>query len=204
MSLYVSFPMIDAELCIYHLFVWSNSNFLHNSSGLPLPTQYCLVLCSLCTNLLHSLIMWLIVSSLSPHNLHLIFCCVLFIVALIGFILIALLCSAIITDSISLLMFSFLSHDYVFSWKMSFVSRLNRLYICFSSHFCFLVNLVLLIFVLSVLFLMDLIRLPSRFSVLYSSRFIDAMKYVLLSPPFFFFYFPLLFPFFPLFLFYLF
>ena len=37
-------------------------------------TQSCLVLYSFCANLLHSLIMWLMVSSLSPHNLHLLFC----------------------------------------------------------------------------------------------------------------------------------
>ena len=52
-------------LCIYHLFIWSNLNFLHNSKRIMLPTQSCLVLYSFCTNLLHSLIIWLIVSSLS-------------------------------------------------------------------------------------------------------------------------------------------
>ena len=26
----VSFSRVDSELCTYHLFVWSNSNFLHN------------------------------------------------------------------------------------------------------------------------------------------------------------------------------
>ena len=36
-----------------------------------------------CASLLHSLSMWLMVSSLSPHNLHLLFCCVLSIFALI-------------------------------------------------------------------------------------------------------------------------
>ena len=43
----------------------------------------CQVLYSLCANLLHSLIIWLIVSSLSPNNLHLLFCWVLSIFALI-------------------------------------------------------------------------------------------------------------------------
>ena len=42
---------------------------------IPLPTQLCLVLYSFCANLLHSLVMWLMVSSLSPHRLHLLFCC---------------------------------------------------------------------------------------------------------------------------------
>ena len=58
---------------IYHLFVWSNFNFLHNSLCITLPTQLCQLLNSFCANLLHSLIMWLIVSSLLPHNLHLLF-----------------------------------------------------------------------------------------------------------------------------------
>ena len=64
----VSLPRIDDGLCIYHLFVWSNLNFLHNSQWITLPTQLCLVLYSFCANLLHSLIMWLVDSSLSPHN----------------------------------------------------------------------------------------------------------------------------------------
>ena len=79
----VSFSRRDSVLCLYHLFVWSNFNFLLNSQWITLPTQSCLVLYSFCVNLLHSIIMWLIVSSLSPHNLHLLFCCVLSILALI-------------------------------------------------------------------------------------------------------------------------
>ena len=47
---------------------------------------------SFCANLLHSLIMWLIVSSLSPHNLHLLFYGILSILALIWFVLMAFLC----------------------------------------------------------------------------------------------------------------
>ena len=54
----------DAGLCIYLLFVWSNL--------ILLPTQSCLVLYSFWANLLHSL-MWLMVSSLSPRNQHLLF-----------------------------------------------------------------------------------------------------------------------------------
>ena len=56
--------------------------------------QPCLVLYSLCANLLHSLIMWLIVLSLSPHNLHLLFCCVLSLLDLIWLVLMALFCAA--------------------------------------------------------------------------------------------------------------
>ena len=82
-SLYVSFSGKGAGLCIYHLLVWSNLNFLHIFQWITLPTQSCLALYSFCANLLHSFIMWLIVSSLSLHILHLLFCCVLSILALI-------------------------------------------------------------------------------------------------------------------------
>ena len=61
-------------------------------------------------NLLHSLIIWLMVSSLSPHSLHLLFCWALSILALIWLVLMALSCAAIRRDSVSLLKFPFLSH----------------------------------------------------------------------------------------------
>ena len=48
-----------------------------------------------CADMLHLLIMWLIVSSLLPHNLHLLFCCVLSILALIWLVLMALFCATI-------------------------------------------------------------------------------------------------------------
>ena len=82
-SLCVSFSRTDAGLCIYHLFVWSNLNFLQMSQWIILPIQHCLILYSFYANLMHSPIMWLIVSYPSPHNLHLLFCCVLSILALI-------------------------------------------------------------------------------------------------------------------------
>ena len=75
-SLCVSFSRPGAELCIYHLLVWSNLNFLHISQWINLPTQSCLALNPFCANLLCSLIMWLVVSSLSPYIQHLLFCCV--------------------------------------------------------------------------------------------------------------------------------
>ena len=43
-SLCVSFSGTDAGLRIYHLFVWSNLNFLHVCQWIILPTQWCLVL----------------------------------------------------------------------------------------------------------------------------------------------------------------
>ena len=53
--------------------------------------------------------MWLMVLSLSPHSLHLLFCCVLSILALIWLVLMVLFCAAIRRDSFSLLKFPFLS-----------------------------------------------------------------------------------------------
>ena len=99
-SLCASFSRTGARLCIYHLLVWSNLNFLHNSLCITSPTQSCLVLYSFCANLLDSLIKWLVVSSLPPHSLHLLFCCVLSILALIWLGLMALFCAAIRRDSI--------------------------------------------------------------------------------------------------------
>ena len=82
-SLCLSFSKTDSWLCIYHLFVWSNFNFLHNSQWITFPTKLCLILYYFCANLLHLLIMSLNISSLLPHNLYLQFCCVLSIPALI-------------------------------------------------------------------------------------------------------------------------
>ena len=81
-SLCGSFSWKDSGLCIYHVFVWSNLNFLHNSQWITLPIQLCLVLYSFCANLLHSLIMLLIISSLLSHHLHLQFSGLLSILAL--------------------------------------------------------------------------------------------------------------------------
>ena len=50
MSLCVSSSRTDSRLCIYHLFAWSNFNFLHNSQWITLPTQSCLDLCLFCAN----------------------------------------------------------------------------------------------------------------------------------------------------------
>ena len=115
-SLCVSFLRTGAGLCIYHLLAWSNVNFLHISQWITLPTLSYLALYPFCANLLHSLIMWLMVSSLSPHSLHLLFCCVLFILALIWLVLMALFCAAIRRNSVSLLKFPFLSLVQVLSY----------------------------------------------------------------------------------------
>ena len=154
------FPGTGAGLCIYHLFVWSNLNFLHISQWITFPTQSCLVLYSFCANLLNSLILWL----MSPHSLLLLFCCVLSILALIWLALSAF-CAAIRRLSVSLLKFPFLSHVQVLSCEMLFISRLNRPLSCFSSHFCFLVIVILLSIVLSVSFLVAVMSLPSCFCI---------------------------------------
>ena len=109
----------DSGLCIYQLFVWSNLNFLLNFLWITFPTLSCLVLHSFCANLLHSLIIWLIVSLLSPHYLHLLFCRVLSILALTMLVLMALFCVAIRRDSVYLLRFPFLSHIQVFPCEIS-------------------------------------------------------------------------------------
>ena len=125
-SLCVSFSRTAVGLRLYHLFVWSNFNFLHNSQLITLPTQSCLVLNSFWINLLHLLIMGLMVSFLSPHNIHLLFCWGLSILALIWLVLLALFCAAIRRDSVSLLRFPFLSHIHIFPCQMLIISRLKR------------------------------------------------------------------------------
>ena len=112
-SLCVAFSRTGAGLCIYHLLVWSNLNFLHISQWITLPTQSYLALNSLCANLLHSLIIWLMVSSLSPHSLHLLFCWVLSILALIWLVLRALSCASIRRDSVSLLKCPYYYYYYI-------------------------------------------------------------------------------------------
>ena len=102
-SLRVALSRTGAGLDIYHLLVWSNLSFLLVSQWITLPIQSCLALYFLCANLLHSLIIWLLISSLSPQSLHLLFCWVLSILTLIWLVLMALSCAAIRRDSISLL-----------------------------------------------------------------------------------------------------
>ena len=127
-SLCVSFSKTGAGLCSYHLLAWSNLNFLHISQLITFPTQSCLALYSFCANSLHSLIMWLMVSSLSPHSLHLLFCCSLSILALIWLVLMALFCAVIRRDSVSLLKCPFLSHVnyyydyYYYFWRLFHIS----------------------------------------------------------------------------------
>ena len=71
----------------------------------------------------------------------------------------ALFCAAIRRDSVSLLRFRFLSLVQVFSCEI-LLSRLKCSLSCFSSRFCFLVIVILLVFVLSVSFLVAVISPP--------------------------------------------
>ena len=125
-SLGVLFSRTNAGLYIYDLLVWSNLNSLHIAQWITLPTQSCLVLYSFYANLLHSLFMWLMVSSLSTHSLYLLFSCILSIIALIRLVLTALFCAAIRRNSGSLLKLPFLSHVQVLLCEMLFISRLKR------------------------------------------------------------------------------
>ena len=79
---------------------------IFSTTLIPFLTQPCLDLYSFCPNIHHSLIIWLPVSSLSPHNLHCLFRCVLFIFTLTSFVLITF-CAAIRRDSVSLIQVSF-------------------------------------------------------------------------------------------------
>ena len=122
----VSFSRTDIVLCKYYLFVWLNWNFWLNSQWMALPIQSCLVLHTFWVHLLHSLFMYLMVSSLSPQNIHLMFCFVLSILAWIWSILIALFYVAIRRDSDFFIKFLFLSHVQVSSREMLLISRLKR------------------------------------------------------------------------------
>ena len=128
---------------MYHLFVWSNLNFLHISQWITLPTQSCLVFYSFCANLLHSLIMWLMVPSASPHNQHLLFCCVLSILALIWLVLMMLLCPAIKRDSVSLWNFPFFSHVYYYYYYYYYYFTLCKFSQLSRTLLCILVDLSL-------------------------------------------------------------
>ena len=161
----VSFSRRDAVLCMYHLLLWWNFDLLHISQWNTLPTQSCLVLYSFCAKLPLSLILWLIVSSLSPHSSHLLCCYVLSILALIWLVLMAFFCAATRIYSVSLLRFPFLTQVQVFSFEILFISRLKHPQSCFSSHFCFLIIVILLSILLSVSFLMAVISPPSCFSM---------------------------------------
>ena len=104
------------------------------------------------------------VSSLSPHNLHLLFYSVLSILALIWLVFMTLFSAAIRRDSVSLLRFPFLSHVQVFSvWCCLLVVQNAHGVVSFPSSSPVIV--IRLIFVLKVSFLVAVISPPSCFSM---------------------------------------
>ena len=110
---------------------------MHIYQWITLPTHLSLALYSFSANLLHSLIMWLMVSSLSPYSPHVLFCCILSILALIWLVLMTLFCAAIRRDSVSLLMFAFLSHVNVLLWEMFIIIIYSFRFFHFSVTWCF-------------------------------------------------------------------
>ena len=93
-----------------------------------------------------------------------------------------LFCTAIRRYSVFLLRFPILSHARVFLCEISPVCRLKYQYICFSSHFCFLIIVVLLIIVLFVLFLVAVISPSLLFFMMSLSRRIDvSMQFSMLA-----------------------
>ena len=125
---------MDSGLAIYHLVVWSNFNFLHNSQWITFPIQSSIVLYSFCASLLHSL-MELIILSLSIDNLHLLFCHELLIFPLILLVLMTSYVAAIRRDSVSFVSFPFHSHVQIFLCEIWPVCYLKYPYSCFSCHF---------------------------------------------------------------------
>ena len=158
-TLCVSFSRTDSGLCIYHLFVRLSLNFSHNSQCITFPTQSCTVLYSLCANLLHLLIIFRLYC-------HIIYICYFVRLVYFCFPIVSpydVFCAAIRRDSVSHLSFLFLCYVQVFLCEISLVCRLKYPYSSFSSHFCFLVTFLQLMLVLSVLFLVAVISLASRF-----------------------------------------
>ena len=54
-SSYTSFSRMDSRLCIYHLFVSSNLNFLHNSLWITFPTQSYTLIAQICCICLYTI-----------------------------------------------------------------------------------------------------------------------------------------------------
>ena len=102
----------------------------------------------------------------------------------------ALFCAAIRRDSVFLLRFPFRRHIEVFSCDIWPVCHLKYPYSYFSSHFYFLVIVVLFVPILSLLLLAAVICLSLPFLMLSSSTRIDAFTLSLmlasLLPPSFF------------------
>ena len=169
----VSFSKTDSWLCIYHLFVWSNLNFLHNFQWITPPTQTCLVLYSLRAFAYYVSNRFIFVTK---DNIHLLFCCVLSYFDIISPNSVVLCCGQ---KRISFSLKVSLSYQ-VLSCEILLACHLKWPYSCFSTHFCFLIIFVLLMLELSVLFL------PPRFLcslfvvVLINRRYLKCWRVLLL------------------------
>ena len=133
------------------------------------PTQSCLSNTSFCDSLLHSLIM-----SQSPHNLHLQFCIINFRFFIISPYGIVLCCDKIFSFSFTAF---FLGHAHIFSCEISLVCCLKYPYSYFSPHFCFLINIVLFVLMLSVLLLSFVIS----FSLFFFYIFLGSLYWFIQS-----------------------
>ena len=124
-TLQVSFPTTLSGSRLYHFSLAYILNFLQISQWILLPTQSCLCLNLFWAILLHSLMRWLIVSSVLTHILHLLSSWVLSILALMRLVLMACSWAASIRVSVSLLMPLFFSHFHLSSPTISSVCRIN-------------------------------------------------------------------------------
>ena len=86
-------------------------------------------------------------------------------------------CPRIRRNLVSLIIFSFPSHAQLFSGGISLVYRLKYPCSCFTSHFCFLVIVILLIFSQPMLFLGRVINCSCLFVYIFDSSYqcIDAI-----------------------------
>ena len=115
-----------------------------------------------CANLLHSLIIWLIVLSLSSNHLHLLFCCLCFLWhSSYG------ICFVLLSEEIQFLFKDsyFSSHVHVFSCEILLVSQTSIHF--FSLFFCFLIIFFMLMVVLCVLLLLMVVLCWGLFMLFY-------------------------------------
>ena len=113
---------MDSGLCLYHLFIVKFIFLVEfPMDHLVHPNMSSLLL--FCANLQNSLIIWLIVSSVSSHNLYLLFFAS--VVFLFKHSLSLWRCFVLLRDSVPLLRFPFLSHVQVFSFEISPVVASN-------------------------------------------------------------------------------
>ena len=130
---YASFSLGQILVCVHTIWQYSVN---HNSLCNTFLTHSCQLLYCFCASSHHSLIMWFVVSSLSPRNLHLLFSCPLSIFVF------TFICSSLWHYFLLLpkrftifQVVSFCSH--VYSCTIFRVYHLNYPYICFSFRFFF-------------------------------------------------------------------